>query len=368
MHLSDLTKAHEASMPWLSKALILAARAGSHSFGTNIEGSDEDYRGIAIAPQEYYLGFVKTFEQAEQSEPFDSVIYELRKFMRLAADCNPSIIELLFVDTSDVIYANDAGCELRENANLFLSKKAQYTFTGYAISQLKRIQRHYAWLKNPPKAAPKRSDYDLPESTLVPADQRLAAEAAITKKVQSWIPDLEPLDAARRILITDRIQKAMVDMKLASEEDTWRAAARDIGVSDSFLHLLGMERAYNGAQNEWKSYQNWKTNRNPARAALEEKYGYDTKHGMHLVRLMRMGYEILLTGKVWVKRPDAEELLSIRAGAWSYEQLIEFATGMERSIEAASSLSSLPRAPDREALDRLCISLAQQMHNNSRQS
>jgi hypothetical protein len=118
-----------------------------------------------------------------------------------------------------------------------------------------------------------------------------------------------------------------------------------------------MERAYNAAKNEWGSYQTWKATRNPARAALEEKYGYDTKHGMHLVRLMRMGYEIMCTGKVIVKRPDAKELLEIRAGAWSYEELLDFATGMEKSIEVAASLSPLPRAPDREALDKLCIAL-----------
>lgn len=357
MRIADLTKAHEASMPWLKYSIILASRAGSHAYGTNIETSDEDYRGVAIAPREYYLGFVKTFEQAEQREPYDSVIYELRKFMRLAADCNPSILELLFIDESDIIYETLNGEALRQNAHLFLSKKAQYTFTGYAISQLGRIKRHYAWLKNPPKAAPKRSDYGLPESTLVPADQRMAAEAAINKVVQSWIPDLEPLDPATRILITERIQKCMVDMKLASEESVEDAAARSIGVSDSFIHLLGMERAYNGAQNEWKQYQTWKATRNPARAALEEKYGYDTKHGMHLVRLMRMGLEIMSTGKVIVKRPDAKELLEIRAGAWSYEQLLEFAADMEKRIEVAASLSSLPRAPDREALDALCIAL-----------
>jgi predicted nucleotidyltransferase len=357
MKISDLTKVHEASMPWLKDSIILATRAGSHAYGTNIETSDEDYRGVAIAPREYYLGFVKTFEQAEQREPYDSVIYELRKFMRLAADCNPSILELLFVDQWDVIYANKAGCMLRDHANSFLSKKAQYTFTGYAISQLGRIKRHYAWLKNPPKAAPKRSDYGLPESTLVPADQRMAAEAAIHKKIQEWIPDLEPLDSATRILITDRIQKAMVGMKLANEYDMWRAAARDIGISDSFIHLLGMERAYNASQNEWKSYQNWKATRNPARAALEEKYGYDTKHGMHLVRLMRMGHEIVSTGKVIVKRPDAKELLEIRAGAWTYERLLEFAENMEKYIEVAAGSSPLPRAPNREALDKLCIDL-----------
>ncbi len=357
MDLTTLTKAHEQSMPWLGKSVILATRAGSHAYGTNVATSDEDYRGVAIAPKEYYLGFVKTFEQAEQREPVDSVIYELRKFMRLAADCNPSILELLFVDDSDIIHSTRAGIILRSNAKLFLSKKAQYTFTGYAISQLNRIKRHYSWLKNPPQTEPKRGDYGLPEYTAIPADQRGAAEAAIDKVVASWIPDLEPLDPAARILIADRIKKAMVEMKLASEDDVWEAAAKSIGVSSNFLELLKMERAYNAAHNEWKSYQNWKANRNPARAVLEERYGYDTKHGMHLVRLMRMGLEIISTGSVIVKRPDSKELLKIRDGEWSYEKLLEFADEMEKKILNASATSALPRSPDREALDALCMAL-----------
>jgi hypothetical protein len=117
---------------------------------------------------------------------------------------------------------------------------------------------------------------------------------------------------------------------------------------------MELERAYNNARNEWKQYLNWQKNRNPDRAELEAKFGYDTKHAMHLVRLMRMGLEIVSTGKVYVKRPDAAELLEIRAGAWSYEQLIEFAQDMEKKIEEASATSPLPVAPNREWLDEVC--------------
>ena len=45
----------------------------------------------------------------------------------------------------------------------------------------------------------------------------------------------------------------------------------------------------------WDSYQTWKTHRNPTRAELEPQHGYDTKHAMHLIRLMRMGLEVLET-------------------------------------------------------------------------
>jgi len=42
-----------------------------------------------------------------------------------------------------------------------------------------------------------------------------------------------------------------------------------------------------------------------------------------LVRLLRMCHEILTMGKVIVRRPDAEELLAIRDGVYTYDQLME---------------------------------------------
>ena len=79
------------------------------------------------------------------------------------------------------------------------------------------------------------------------------------------------------------------------------------------------------AKEKHKNYWSWVENRNPARHELEEKYGYDCKHALHLVRLMRMAEEILAEGKVLVKRPDAQELLAIRNGAWSLEKLLAWA-------------------------------------------
>ena len=75
---------------------------------------------------------------------------------------------------------------------------------------------------------------------------------------------------------------------------------------------------------------------------------------MHLVRLLRMCREILTEGKVIVKRPDAEDLLSIRAGAWSYEKLVSWAEGEDRALDELAKTSALPKAPDRVAIDRLC--------------
>lgn len=97
----------------------------------------------------------------------------------------------------------------------------------------------------------------------------------------------------------------------------------------------------------WKNYWGWKRSRNEKRSELEEQFGYDTKHAAHLIRLLRMGNEILEQGQVIVQRPDAAELLDIRAGKWKYEELVEYAESLDKNIrEVLYKTSSLRHSPD----------------------
>lgn len=356
MNLTPIFKQH-VNMPWLQAGTILLTRYGSKAYGTDTPESDEDFKGCAIPPAVYFHGFSKKFEQAESKDP-DCVIYDIRKFCGLAADCNPSLIEVLFADDRDIVEVKSSGYRLLESRDLFLSKKAKHTFSGYAHSQLKRIQGHHAWLRNPPTKEPVRADFGLPEFTVIPKDQLAAAKAAVAKKMAGWNLDLDGTDPALRIHVERQITDYLAEISVTSD-NAWVNAGRSIGIGDNFLELMELERRYQNARTNWEQYQNWKASRNPARAALEAQHGYDTKHGMHLVRLMRMGYEILATGKVMVKRPDAEELRHIRAGGWSYEQLIEFTAQADAQIEAAYRDSKLPNTPDRTRLDNLCAALVE---------
>lgn len=67
--------------------------------------------------------------------------------------------------------------------------------------------------------------------------------------------------------------------------------------------------------------------------------------------------EILETGEVNVWRPDAQELLDIRNGGWSYEQLIEFADEQDADINELYKSSPLPKRANQHRLDKLCIEL-----------
>lgn len=308
-HYGPATIKVDDKIDWLDKGLIYLIRHGSQAYGTATPTSDLDVKGIIVAPRSYYSGFLHMgFKQMEGHGP-DYVLYELRRYMQLAVETNPNLIEMIWADPSDYIYVNPVMHHLIDHKDLFISKKVRASFSGYAHNQLHRLRNHRTWLMNPPTHKPTRAEFSLPELATINHEQILAAEHLIEK-----------------------------------------GFTYDINFQD----LVSREKKYRIASQHWDQYQNWKTTRNPARHALEAKYGYDTKHGMHLVRLIRMCREILETGKVLVRRPDAEELLDIRRGAWSYEQIVEWADRQETEIDALYATSTLPNDPPRSRLDELC--------------
>lgn len=354
---------YKGNLNWLPARTIYLTRHGSHAYGTSLPTSDVDIRGICIAPKKYYLGFTEKFDQTVLTEP-DITIFDLRKFMHLAADANPNVLEILYTVPDDHLLVKSPMLRLFGNRDLFLSKKAKHTFSGYAVSQLKRINLHYKWLKDPPKEPPTRGEFGLPERTVISADQLMAAQAAIQKQLDKWtFKDLEDLDPATRQAIMDRQSKSLLEITgwtwSEREDKQWRGAAELLGFSTNFIELLDKERQYGAKQKHWASYQEWQKSRNPQRAALEAKFGYDTKHALHLVRLLRMCREILTESKVIVRRPDAAELLEIRAGAWDYHKLVAWAEAQDKELSEVAKESKLPNQPNRAKLDQLCVELVE---------
>lgn len=78
---------------------------------------------------------------------------------------------------------------------------------------------------------------------------------------------------------------------------------------------------------------------------------------MHLVRLMRMGVELLETGNLRVRRDDADELVAIREGAWSFDELLGHAEAVRSKLDGAERVSSLPASVDRAFVDALLLEL-----------
>lgn len=334
--------------------------SGSHAYGTSTPESDHDYRGVFIAPLKYafelfqssfvgqgsfadqikgVVGDVKAgdlnaaMERLRQIQELDhndlktavgtvhategdEELQELRKFLKLASDSNPNIIEFLYVDDG-VTHRTKVWDMIASKRDLFLSKKARYTFSGYAISQLKRIEGHRGYLMDPPKGKPARGDYGLPQETVVPVEMR---NALLTMKPE-WV------------------------------NEQFRAIAR-------------AEKVFQDDLGKWKAYEKWSSERNPKRKEIEAKWGYDTKHAMHLVRLIRMSKEILSEGVVRVNRRgvDAAELMAIRNGAWPYEKVVEVASQADAELDALYKKSKLRDKPDHKAISELYKEIVQEQY------
>jgi predicted nucleotidyltransferase len=367
----------------LAPRVILLTVAGSRAYGLHRAGSDVDLKGVAIPPRRYLHGFARRFEQADSSShlaPFAALlngeerqavaetklegsIYHLVKFFSLAADANPNILDALFCRDDEVRLLHPLGARLREHRQLFLSAKAKHTFSGYAAAQMKRIQLHRRWLIQPPQGAPSRGEYGLPERTLIPADQLMAAQAAVRTQLDRWELDLSMLDPMEAERLRERMEEVLVERSVAADTRFYDAA-RSIGLDDNLILVMDRERRYESARKEWEQYVRWGRERNPERAALEAKFGYDAKHAAHLVRLLAMGREILTTGQVHVWRGgrDAELLQAIRGGAWSFDQLMQHAQDADAELEQIyrSGSFAVPKQVDRDALDRLCVSLVEE--------
>ena len=93
------------------------------------------------------------------------------------------------------------------------------------------------------------------------------------------------------------------------------------------------------------------------RKALVDKYGWDLKNGSHMIRLLRMGVEMLRDGEVNVFRKDAQELIDIKQGKWSLEQVQAEADKLFPEVEEAYRNSKLPESPDVEKINKLCVKI-----------
>jgi predicted nucleotidyltransferase len=224
--------------------IIASFLTGSHLYGTNTPESDVDLRGVFVPPESYFLGFLQNVKQFEDNEN-DIVFYDLRKFLKLAANNNPNILEMLYIPQTMLKQTSPMWNRIIENRHLFAAKTSYKTFMGYAHAQIKRIERHYGKEPNP--------------------------------------------------------------------------------------------------------------DRNPKRAELEEKFGYDTKHAMHVFRLGYECEELFTTGEIKFPLQYATHLLQIKNGLYTFDEVKEKFLEMEERLKELKEKSSLPEKANFKAIDELCI-------------
>ena len=289
-------------IPHLGNNIVLLGLGGSYAYGTNIETSDVDIRGIATrTPRDILTG--RDWEQSVNEET-DTTIYSLEKMFKLLISCNPNTIEILGLKPEHYLYISPIGKMILDNKNLFLSKKVLNSFSGYAMAQMNRLNN--------------KSGRALEE-----------------------VQDNE----ARSI------NKAIVALRRDGVVDEMTSAGEDNG--NIYMYLVGkykLENFVKLAQNVLNVHADYsKSVRNDK--AVE--HGKLAKHQMHLVRLFHMALDILERGEINTYREEDHDLLmDIRAGKYLIDgvtptkEFMEMVEYYDNLLKEVANKTSLPANPD----------------------
>lgn len=296
--------------------------AGSKLYGLDGPDSDTDIRTVHL-PDLFDAFGIKPDNNVEQDHNKDTgedqESMPFAKHTALAYCSNPNILEHLYAP-EDKILEVDLFYEdiILGNRDKFLSKLALQRFCGYARGQLARLKTHRGWLLNPPTHRPTREEYGL------------SLERRFTDKTTISTLNHQPT------------------------EDLL-----DLGFTEESIHLIRSEFKYMQALEYWNKFENWQKNRSPARAQGEAKYGFDLKHASHLLRLLKMAWEIG-EGKGCIPCRtgiDAEELKAIKYhGIYTYDELIEIANRIEAEARTSFTYNlTLPATPNLEYINQLYL-------------
>ena len=309
----------------LGKNVIIITLGGSHAYGTDNENSDLDIRGCALNSKMQIL----TNENFEQfvNEETDTTIYAFNKLVSLLSSVNPNTIEMLGNKPEHYFYVHPIGQELIDNAHLFLSKRASYSFGGYATAQLRRLENK--------------------SNKLVGQEQ---LENYIYNTLQHVSENFEEkygIPAGQISLYIDKAVNPDMVTEIFMDANLKHYPVRDY--TEMWAEL----------KNVIKSYKNIGARNN--KAIEHNKLG---KHMMHLIRLYMMCLDILENEKIVTYREAEHDLLmDIRNGKFLDDdkqpipEFYEMVNDYEKRLEYAKNNTSLPDKPDYKKINEFVASV-----------
>jgi len=310
----------------LADNIIYLTLSGSIGYGTSLDNSDIDLRGVAIERKENMYGF-QSFEQFENIET-DTVIYGLKKFVSLALKGNPNILELLGTKDEHILYMNKYGKALRENKELFLSKRIINTFGNYATAQLRRLQNALA-----------RDHYPQEEK-----EKHILA--TINSQMNHFSSNYTEFPKGSMNLYIDKSNKQDKETEILMDIHIDQYPLRDF--ASIYSEMNNIVRDYDKLNHRNRKKDDGKL----------------LKHAMHLIRLLIMGTEILKTHQINTYREEEHNLLmDIRKGKYSYDELFKLVEIYDIKFKESSLSTTLPDEPNSKQVEELLISLYEDYYN-----
>ena len=306
--------------PHLGNRIMFLTLGGSHAYGTNVETSDVDIRGCTMNSASEIVG-LSNFEQFVETNT-DTTVYAFNKLITLLLNCNPNTIEMLGCRPEHYIYMTDAGRELIDNRSMFLSKRAIYSFGGYANQQLNRLESALA------------------RDRLAQAQKEEHIRRSMENSVKSFESRYTDFEAGSIKLYTDVSSREDLDREIFADIHLEHFPARQFNSMMNDLHnVLGTYEKLN--------HRNHK-----------KDDAHLNKHASHLIRLYLMCIDILEKEEIITYREkDHELLMSIRNGDYQNEdhtyrpEFFKLIDDLKKRVDYAKENTSLPAHPNMKDIE-----------------
>ena len=310
----------------LGRHVILLGLAGSYSYGTNIDGSDIDIRGITLNQKSDLIGLTQYEQYVDKNT--DTVIYAFNKIVPLLLSCNPNTIELLGLNPEHYLYLNDIGQMLLDNKRLFLSRRAIQSFGGYADAQLRRLQNALA------------------RDTFPQSEKEQHIFNSVKNAMHNFNSSYKNFDNGSMEIFIDKAVNPELETEIFVNANISHYPLRD---------YFGM---WNTMANVVRDYEKI-GKRNKKKDDL-----HLNKHAMHLIRLFMMALDILEKGEINTYREKEHDLLmDIRFGKYQKEdhtfrnEFYELLSDFEKRLYYAAENTALPEEPDMSKVQELVMTI-----------
>jgi hypothetical protein len=335
--------------------LLLKCISGSQAYGLALPHSDTDIKGVFIQPKKEYYGL--TYIDQVNNETNDIIYYEIKKFVELLLKNNPNILELLSTPDDCVLHRHPVMNLLKPE--MFLSRLCNQTFGQYAYAQIKKARGLNKKILNP---------LDRKRKTIL--DFCFVVRGQGSVPVTDWLTDqgyaqedcgLVKIDHMRDMYAL--FHQSQSDRKFSGifsgdEADEVSLSSVAEGLQSKCILYFNKD-GYSVYCKEYRQYWEWVELRNEERYENTVSHGknYDAKNMMHVFRLLAMAEEIARYKKVNVRRPEREYLLKIRAGEFSYEDLLKEADRKIALIQELFDKSDLPSSPNSTVAEQSLVSI-----------
>lgn len=381
---------------------LFRAISGSHAYGTNNENSDVDERGIFVLPEDYIFG-TKYFEQSSD-EKNDITFFELKRFLELLEKNNANILEILNIPSDCVLYKHPAFDYILENKDKFLTKICADSFGKYATGQIRKAAGMDKMQNLEKEKVTRKSPIDFcyvvdgPKSYSIKSflkrnklEQKFCGISAIANARDMYClyydsnshgcfseSISEDIREQNKQYLKEQGLPMGFGYKGFEKEDednspnsnSLRLSSIPVSESNSYIVNFSYNKdGYTTHCKKYNQYQKWLNDRNTNRWVDVENHGQkigdnkiDGKNLMHCKRLLLMASEIAEGKGVIVRRPDAKELLKIRQGKVSLENLIEWSENEIKLLDEKFKNSNLPDSVDSELIDSLLIKIRKEFY------